>query len=153
MSSMIKFKMTGLAELDKAVKTLPEKIQKRVLVGALRAGGRVIAKQAKARVPIKFGRLKKNIAVIAGKFERGTAIVYVHTKPKAWYSHMIEFGTKPHAVAKKSNTSSGKQTGKMHPGGKAHPYMRPAFDTTHKEVLDAIGQKLADGIIKEVAKL
>ena len=138
MSSIVKFEMKGLDELDRAVKKLPEKIQKRVLIGALRAGGRVIQKEAKARAPVKSGNLKRNISVVAGKSKKSAPIgqvqaeVFVATTPKAWYSHLIEFGTK-HISAK--------------------PFLRPAFDTTHQEVLNAIGDKLAEGILKETAKL
>lgn len=134
MSSMVKFEMKGLDELDRAVKKLPEKIQKRVLIGALRAGGRIIQKDAKARAPVKSGNLKRNISVIAGKSKKRAPIgqvqaeVFVATTPKAWYAHIVEF-------------KAGKQ------------FMRPAFDTTQREVLDAIGDKLAEGILKETAKL
>lgn len=136
MSSIVKFKMTGLDELDKAVKKLPDRIQKRVLSGALRAGGRIMQKDAKARVPVKTGKLKKSIKVMSGKSNPnapiGVANAVVFVGVQAAHGHLIEFGTK--------NVT-------------AKPFLRPAFDSTQEAVLTAIGNKLAEGIIKETAKL
>ena len=126
------FKVEGLDALDRAVRKLPKNVQKRVLKGALRAGGRVIAKDAKQRVPKKSGELKKSISVQAGKNQQDGATVFVATRPKAFYSHMIEFGTS-----------------KM----PARPFLRPAFDATQQEVIKKIGEALAKGILKETAKL
>ncbi len=127
----LKIKIEGLDELDKAIRKLPQNIQKRVLKGALRAGGRVIVKDAKQRVPVDSGTLKKSIVVVTGRSKEG-ALMFVTTKSSAFYSHLIEFGTS-----------------KMRP----QPFLRPAFDNTQEEVIQAIGDKLADGIVKETAKL
>lgn len=132
------FKIEGMDALDKAVRKLPKNVQKRVLKGALRAGGRVIAKDAKQRVPVNTGTLKKSIKVVAGKSKQNGALVFVTTskgggaKYDAFYSHMIEFGTS-----------------KM----PARPFLRPAFDTTQQETIKAIGDALEKGILKEAAKL
>ncbi len=126
------FKIEGLDALDKAVRKLPQNIQKRVLKGALRAGGRVIAKEAKQRAPKKTGTLRKSISVQVGKTRQGGAIAFVTTKPEAFYSHMIEFGTSKIP---------------------AKPFLRPAFDATQQETIKAIGDALAKGIIKETEKL
>lgn len=128
----VKFEVQGLAALDKAVRQLPKNIQKRVMKTALRAGGRVIAKEAKQNVPVGTGDLKKSIKIVTGKSKKDGALIFVTTTKDAFYSHMIEFGTS-----------------KM----KAQPFLRPAFDSTQKEVMNAIGNKLGEGIIKETAKL
>jgi HK97 gp10 family phage protein len=128
---MVKFQIEGLEELDKAVRKLPQNVQKRVLKGALRAGGRVIVKSAKQKVRKKTGTLRKSIHLKTGKSRDG-AKVFVATKPEAFYSHMVEFGTS-----------------KM----QARPFLRPAFDETQEEVIKAIGAALAKGIIKETDKL
>lgn len=138
MSDGVTVTLTGLKELDRAVKKLPKGMQRRVLNNALRAGGRVIQKKAKALVPVKTGTLKRSIVVRTGKAKQGAATVFVTTtsgkgeKNDAWYSHIVEFG--------------GKRVRKQ-------PFLRPAFDETHKEQLDAMGEALAQGIIKETAKL
>ena len=131
-------KLTGLDELDRAVKKLPQRLQRRVLNTALRASGRVIQKRAKSLAPVKSGVLRRSIVVRTGKARKGSATVFVTTtkgkgeKNDAWYAHLVEFGTKL---------------------VRARPFLRPAFDETQKEQLDAIGQTLAAGIIKETAKL
>lgn len=131
----LQVKIEGMEELDKALRRLPDRVQKRVLKTALRAGARVIVKDAKNRVPVDSGTLKKSIKVVSGKSKKGpqaTARVFVTTGREAWYSHLIEFGT-----VKKA----------------ARPFLRPAFDSTQTEQIQAIGKKLAAGIEKEADKV
>lgn len=56
------------------------------------------------------------------------------------YGHLVEFGTRRHTVAKgdrlarKDRKQSEMQTGKMHPGAKAKPFLRPALDNNQGQV-------------------
>jgi HK97 gp10 family phage protein len=132
------YKLEGLEQLNANMKKLPDKIQKRSLNKAGRAGARVIQKKARQIVQVLKGTLKRSIVVRTGKSEAGTAVVFVttdsgkNTKNDGWYAHMVEFGTK---------------------FAKAFPFMSKAFEDTHKEQLDAVGDSLAKSIIEETAKL
>ena len=130
---MVSFKMTGLDALDKALKKLESKVQRRVLNKAARAGARVVQKRAKALAPVRTGALRRAIRVVTMKAKKGQGKVAVTVKSgrgekrDVFYAHMVEFGTI---------------------GARTRPFMRPAFDETQKEQLDAIGKTLAQEIIK-----
>lgn len=165
MGGMVKFEMSGLSELDKHIKKLSDKIQRRVIAKGLRAGARVVQKRAKALAPKKTGTLRKAISVVTMKSKPGTGRVAVTIKSgkkakyDAYYAHFVEFGTRQHAIGRSSVLTQtrtgrpGKQTGAVHPGSRRRPFMRPAFDETNKEQLDAIGETLAREIIKENEKI
>ena len=71
----------GMDELLKNLKTLPEKVQKRVLVGAVRAAAKPIVKEAKALVPVEHGVLKESIGVTKFK-TRKKSLVWFQVSPR-----------------------------------------------------------------------
>lgn len=150
------FKITGGKELQAALKQLPAKFQKRIEKNALRAGARVIAKEAKTRVPVDTGALKKSIRVVTGKTREG-ARVYVTAgaggKHDAFYAHMVEFGTKAHFTQKGGATKVGqfaltKAEAGRHPGSRPQPFMRPAIDLKGEEAIAQVGITIAANIEK-----
>jgi HK97 gp10 family phage protein len=161
----VSFKMSGLDVLDKAVKKLSDKVQKQVLNKAARAGARVVQKRAKSLAPVKSGALRRAIRVVTLKMPKGQAKAAVTIKSgkgekrEAFYAHFVEFGTRKHAIGRgsvKTQTRTGRpgqQRGAIHPGTTAKPFMRPAFDETEREQLDAIGDTLAKEIIKAHDKI
>lgn len=115
--------LTGVEELKAALRGLPEKLRRRVLLGALRRAGQVISREAKILAPILAvptrtrtpGTVRKRISVRASKFARqqGDVGVFVGVRPirgsaqvkrlgKAsaknpndpYYWRFLEFGTK-----------------------------------------------------------
>lgn len=143
--------ITGLAELEKRLKELPDKLAKNVLRGAVRAGAVVIQKEAKnlcpagaeehylgkgsKRVLIKPGELKrKGIKVrSAPRKESKFSIEYwVYVSKKFWHWKFLEFGTVK--MARRS-------------------FLRPAFDSQKQKATEAIRDYMAARIDKEVAKL
>jgi HK97 gp10 family phage protein len=123
-SQFIAVHVDGLATLKRVLVGLPAKLQKNVLRGALRAGATVIAREARARVPVKAGQLKASIRVTvrtapgevrasikAGhryKVFRGGRPTKQPYRTKTagggiqyhapFYAHFVEFGTKPHVI-------------------------------------------------------
>lgn len=69
------------------------------------------------------------------------------------YAHLVEFGTRPHALGRGSKLKKGIQTGRVHPGAKPKPFMRPAYLQKQDEALDAIKTKTRAELNKELAKL
>ena len=129
------FEIKGGKELDRALKQIGPKFEKRIAKGAVRAGANVIAKEARLNVPKDSGTLKKSIKVVARSKRVGDAVASVVTRSgkkfkgmNAWYAPMIEFGTKFRA---------------------ATPFLRPAMDTKGSEVIRA----MSDYIQKRIRKL
>lgn len=152
------FEIKGGAELQRALKELPVKLERVVLRGALRAGAVEIQREAKALAApsAKTGKLLESIR-ISGGVKRGG---YVYSQVKvggvkkgdAFYAHMVEFGTKPHEIKPKSAPSlfiAGllRSTVK-HPGARAKPFMRPAFDNKVEDATKAVGKYIAERLAK-----
>lgn len=119
--------VTGLADLQKLLDTLPAKLEANVMRGALRAGANVIKEQAKVNVPVGkpgtrnaerygayAGALRDSIRVGA-RIKGGTVTAYIKAGGKtkggadAYYATMVEFGTKPHYI---TINGSGKEAGR-----------------------------------------
>lgn len=168
--------VTGLKELDEVLKTLPEKIEKNIMRGAMRAGLSEIKDAAKSQLSsgghVKSGALQKSVRVgFAKKSEkfgwmRGRVIA---GNKEAWYAHLIEFGTgsfysgkgtkskrKPYDI-KPKNRKSLFFAGVMkeivvHPGIHPTPFMRPAFDSKSAASIKAFADYMRDRIPKELKK-
>lgn len=161
----------GLSDLQKALDTLPAKIEQNVMRGALRAGAKLIQGEARQLVPIgapsarnaaiyggRRGLLQESIR-IKTRARQGTVTSKVVAGGKvkgggdAYYGFMVEkTGAKPHIIkARKGGKLSfggGVHSSVAHPGFKAHPFMVPAFDSKgHQAVVaasDYIRTRLAD---------
>lgn len=141
------FSVSGLREIDEALSTLPEKMQRNVMRAALRAGAKEIAQQAKQDAPKKTGKLADSVRVSSRiRYGMPEATVKAGGKLKGkniWYAVIVEKGAVPHEIAVRKGTMSlfinGKPAGKsvQHPGFSARPFMRPAMNAKAK---DAVGQ-------------
>jgi len=138
------------------LQALPTHIQDKVVVGATRAGAKVIADDAKARVPVRTGLLRKSIAPVkkskrytkqghvsylvtarkktkfrvAGRI--GNQAVQIRATGYAFYAHMVEFGTV-----------------KMPP----RPFMRPAFEGSAQKSIDAFKEYATRRTDREIENL
>ena len=121
--------MHGGRELDRKLKGLGEKLGKRVMRKALKAGGQLVVQEMKKRVPRgKTGNLKRSISKRPLRRRGGSfAIIVGQRWPEGAHGHLIELGTVKMA---------------------AKPFMRPAFAATHKQVTKVFVEKLAQGIKK-----
>lgn len=149
----------GGKELAAFLQALPLKVEKNIMRSALRAGAGIIAKEAKQNVPVQNGELRKSIRTGSnakkGKVE---ATVKVGSK-KVWYSRFVEYGTAPHMIKAGKNKpnlvffgKSGKRVVTQqvaHPGAKAKPFMRPAFDTKGDEAVAAVAKRIRERLTKE----
>jgi HK97 gp10 family phage protein len=130
------FKIQGAKAMEQALQALGPKAAGQVGGNAVRAGARVLVKEAKRLVPVDTGRLRDSIKVVTlKKNKRGAnevGAVVGFEKPASRIAHLVEFGT--------SHSS-------------AQPFMRPAMDSQKEAILSAIGKTLADGIIKKASKI
>lgn len=131
---MADFTVKGFAELESLLKKLPDTVPKKVTILSLRAGGRVLVKGMKSRVPVRTGKLRDSITVTtAAKVTKNRSNASVgFKKPVSRIAHLIEFGTKH---------------------SKAEPFIRPTIDQDGQEAITAIGKNMGAGIEREARKL
>jgi HK97 gp10 family phage protein len=154
----------GLAALQRALDTLPARLESNVMRGALRAGARVFADLARAAAPEaepseknkrlyggRRGLLRDSIRVrVSLKNGQITARVVAGGKvgsAQAYYAMWVEKGTKPHTiriVTAKGLNIGGQNSGGwvvtqvQHPGARPHPFMEPSFDQGSDQALRAV---------------
>jgi HK97 gp10 family phage protein len=132
--------VTGIKEIDRNLKTLEPKIQRKVLRQAMRSGMKLVMQEALMRVPVLTGLLKRNIKLRAMKRSRSRTglLVQIRSDPgfvkpskagvKYWYPAAVEFG---------------------HGTVPPHPFMRPAYDVKGPEARDTTMKELLDGTLRE----
>jgi HK97 gp10 family phage protein len=147
-------KITGLAELKRALEQLPVKMENNILRGALRAGAKVLATEAKANVHSISGDLAASIrygcktqlqsgklvaTVSAGKAKKGK-------KNKAFYADMVERGTAAHIIkARKPNRMLAIGVAQVqHPGSQKKPFMRPALDQHGQAAVERVREYIRE---------
>ena len=170
----IHLEIKGLKELNNLLNKLPDKIAKKPLQNALRAGGNVVVKAAKAKAPVDTGLLRDSISVRKSKEKTGAVHyqvgVYQKTgKKRPFYAHMIEFGTgayysgtggkslrAPYEIVPKKAGSlffGGLfRESIIHPGIRPAPFMRPAVDNYTDAALDSVVNYMQKRIPKEMKK-
>lgn len=64
---MLKVKVEGYAEAKRILDELPNTMQKSMLLAALRTSARPMLQTAKNRVPVRSGRLRKQLRIVRFK--------------------------------------------------------------------------------------
>jgi len=138
--------IVGGREIDAFLQQLPVKVERNILRAMLRAGANEFKKAAKEGVPVDDG-------VTTGS-KGGT--VYARLKAggaKAPHWRWVEFGTAAHKIKAKPQhaLSFGGTTVREvdHPGARAKPFMRPAFDSASSAAIAAAGAKGRERLTKQ----
>jgi HK97 gp10 family phage protein len=156
----------GLKELNEKLEALKSEFQRGALRSAARAGIKVIQQEILARLRgIEHGfknkysekqpPLASDIKIRTAR-DRSTGGVVSSVGPrKQWSAHKaiwLEYGAQAHVMpirkAKFFIPGFGWVRRFMHPGEKAHPFMRPAFDGSSQRALAAFRDRLAKSIQK-----
>jgi HK97 gp10 family phage protein len=146
--------IVGGRQLDDLLQTLPGKMQKNVNRAGLRAGAAVFLEEVKQRIPVASGDLR-NSARVTTRAKGATVSASVKVGNRvAWYSHLVEFGTKPHDIKSKQPNGSLSFDGTtvrsvMHPGTRAQPFMRPAAEAGFPAAIQAVTAKIRQRLTKE----
>lgn len=150
------FTLTGLAELQKAMETLPAKIEGRIMRQALLAGQKVILKQAKANINNRTGDLSKSLRIKTRSSKGKVSANLIAGDKKAFYAHMVERGTVQHFIKPKTAKSLffAGVFGQVidHPGAAKHAFMRPALDSESGRAIEAVRDYVAKRLPKEIKK-
>jgi HK97 gp10 family phage protein len=143
--------VSGQRELSLNLERFPEKLQRKALAAAMRAGGRVVRDIARQNVPVKSGALRRSIRVTIvrrGGTLRARIIAGRNVKKDdAFYAWMVEGGTKRHEIrpkGKKSLFIAGLFAEQInHPGARAKPFLGPALEAGAQAAIEAMREKLA----------
>lgn len=174
-------KVSGLKEIEKALFEIDKESTRKALVKrVLKKAGEPIASAMRAKAPVDDGDLSKNIIVSAKikggpgeaayakamresagnkayavkamrdarRAAKGTmppVMMFVGPTERIFHAHLVEFGTKAHI-------NGGLFAGSKHPGTRAQPFARPAFDAESGNVLSMISDQLRDEIMKSVKR-
>lgn len=164
--------LKGLLTLMEHIDT---KVKREGLKNALKAAGKIVVAAAIRRVSMKHRVLQNALdirekvvlksaaqysyAVIGPRRRAGVKIGKLEHIPTK-YAHFVEYGTAAHPIGEGDVTNevlltrkdkSYKATGKMHPGGRPKPYLRPAWDETKDQALNIIAAILGETIDKGAA--
>jgi len=161
----------GLGELENRLRQLPEKLAQKVLVSAVRAGGRVIQRQAIANAQAAFkqktGRLARGILLdtkVIGRGVRGAVVrvrIGLRTRPgneSPWYGRLLESGWTHVGRGKRTTLGSrvrglfgrrGRGEAQKRGKGKAiagKQWMLRAFEQKGQEALQKITEAIRAGL-------
>lgn len=168
---------TGLDDALKDLATLADKAQRRVLRKALKRAAKPIVKAVRERIPTKSKLLKKSIAskVFAPTADQVTAEIAPRagfgetvTRPAEGephrhgaktvkadpilYAHLVDGGTKPHAIGKGSRLKKKVQKGKEHPGTKGVKFMEKGWEAAQAEAEQIARDEITAGVVAEWEK-
>ncbi len=155
-------RVDGLGNVFAALNEAEKKIKTKGAKKGMNAATKIVARAAKDQAKKVTGLLKKSIGRKT-KVYRNTGVTVglvgarvgfggeYQGRPRdpSFYSHRVEMGTQPHAVGKGSSLRGGKtkekkQTGRMHPGAKAQPFLKPAFTQNASRIKDAIAEAIKE---------
>jgi len=139
----------GFDEFDRLLADLPERVENRVLQGAVTAAMREGAKSVRAAAPedvdrppesnqsywdrkLRYGRLLDQIKVRASKRDKAKGMrgAYI-TTGQAFWGRMLELGTRHIA---------------------ARPWFAPAFASAKDKILQVLAQRIGKGLEREAKK-
>jgi HK97 gp10 family phage protein len=145
----------GADELERRLRELPVKLEKKILRAACRAAAKVIQQEVEARVPRKTGALAESIRVSTSfSASKGEVRAKVVAGGKqAFYATFVEKGTKPHIIRAKvvkrlaiggAGIAAVFPISVQHPGARAMPFMVPALEAKFEDAVDAAGKYIAE---------
>lgn len=123
--------ITGLRELDAALKELAWPAARRALRKGMRRGANVIRDEARARAPVDTGHLKRSITTRERSDEGADMRFAVEVPRGAFYGRFLEYGTSKMA---------------------AKPFLRPAAEAKTEEAVSTMRDALADAIEIELRR-
>lgn len=146
--------IAGGAALDALLRTLPVKVETNIMRSALRAGARVYLDQVKENIPVEHGYLRQSARITTRKSREGQVSASVKVgNHLAFYAHMVEFGTRAHIIKAKPggamNVNGSEVKTVNHPGGRPHPFMRPAADAKFGAAVAAVQAQIRKRLTKE----
>ena len=167
---MLKIKVEGYKQAKEILDGLPNNMQKSILVAALRRSVKPMLTSARNKVPVKSGKLKKQLRIVrhkdrnASRTEVAVAVKPVFDKSKKsgavnqYYGKFIHEGTVDPRVSKKGkmlvfeNQQGEKVFVRSVKGIQATPYLEMAYSETGERTVTVFGDELAEAVGRYVQK-
>ena len=167
---MLTVKVEGYVEAKRILDELPNTMQKRMLLAALRGSAKPMLQSARSKVPVRSGKLKKQLRIVrfkdrqASKSEVSVAVkpIFEVTKKKGainqYYGKFIHEGTQDPRTSKKGkllvfeNERGEKVFTRSVKGIKATPFLEQAYNENNERTVALFGDELVAAIEKFVAK-
>lgn len=156
-----KFDFTGGKELVKMLNQMatPQKSIQFIRNGTNKSA-QIVKREAKSKVPVDQGSLRRSIIVKRRKTKNGFVSVSIgSTSPIA---HLIEFGVKRHLMNQtRGRTTTKKKVGIggdvvfntfMHSGHPGMPFLRPALESNVLQIVDKIKDETKKSLFRWVDK-
>jgi hypothetical protein len=165
---MLTIKVAGYKEAKAILDDLPNRMQKSILLSALRQSTKPMLTSARNKVPVKSGTLKKQLRIVrykergASKTEVAVAVKPVFDKSKKgkvnqYYGKFIHEGTDPRVSRKGKmlvfeNAQGEKVFVRSVKGIRAMPYLEMAYSETGERTVTVFGNELGAAVERYVAK-
>lgn len=139
----VKIRLTGVNEIDRVLKGLPEQLNHKVLQQAHASASKVLVDTAKLTAPEgPTGKLIDSIGVIKPSYAKAGELGLIEVGPrrgryKGNAAHLVEYGTRPRKLK-----SNGANRGIM----PRRPFMEPSWDKTKDTVLSSINEFLGKAL-------
>ena len=164
-----RFVLKGGDDLERRLRRLDDKMEKKIKKQAVKAAGKPIVTAARALVRRESGILAESLGSFTRTYRGGSTVAIVGPRRRfrvrqkveltgaskgrepANYAHLVEGGTKPHFMPK-AVIGGVVLTAFQHPGTRPRRFMEPAWDANKNKALRVMAKKLDAGIAK-VAKL
>lgn len=159
------WKIKGAQELNQAMQVLPRKIASKVLRQSVSAGAVFLRNEIKKVTPIRKepgpkkakgselrypGYLKRKIGARFKKKKSSYFVKHYKVGPIGYgfYGRIVEGG---HVAGKKEKTffRGSKSQGWV----RGYPFIEPTFQKFTSRIIDRVGEKMGEGVIKEAKKL
>lgn len=141
--------LIGDKALERKLKALPERVQRRVMRGAINAAATPVVKSAKSKAKKQSGLLKRSLGkkVFTNKKRQSvTAIVGPRKQVKGEYKGQVR---KPSRYAHLVEKGYIDEQGNHVP---PQPFLNPAMRETEGQALNVMQTKLAEGVVREATK-
>lgn len=136
--------MGNFSDLSGFFRELGRRPTKAQMKQARHAGLAPLVVAAKANLALngsnKTGNLSKSVGV-AEKSADTSSAGPIRGKKHSSAGHLVEFGTAPHWQPNRGG-------GQMHPGAKASPWLRPAYEATKDEIVRQTGEAVLNSVLK-----
>lgn len=167
---MLKIKVEGYKQAKDILDSLPNNMQKSILIAALRQSVKPMLTSARNKVPVKSGKLKKQLRIVrhkdrnASKTEVAVAVKPVFDKSKKsgavnqYYGKFIHEGTAERRMSRKGtmlvfeNEQGEKVFLKSVKGIKATPFLEMAYSETGERTITLFGDELAAAVERYVQR-
>ena len=172
-------KIEGLDKVLAKLNSLArQSTRSKILRKAVNAASRPMLAEAKTTVPVGDGWLKRSLGLRIQTYRNTGAVVAVvgprtgfqrnkrtgqktltayGSKLRArtvsrptYYAHLVEFGTQPHSVSRGGKRKRPLQGARLHPGAKARPFLRPAFEAQKTAAMETLRSVILAGIEAEL---